>query len=471
MTLSSPRFGRPTWLRTTLARLAAKRRLAAFVAPGREVALALGVDLEGAGLRLVATPRHADALVLVGPIPPGLEPAIALTYAQMPRPRARLAIAAPATQAEVQSAVARLYGLFVEGAWAEQVAEHPHIDHSSMDSDMGGMDMVHMHMSMVMMTKDLPRSADGLPMEWLEVPFSPLFPGLPGGLGLLLTLDGDTVAAARVERGVLSRGLDATWPGPVDGFAERFAGLDPLSPVAYRALAEQALGATLGGSRIAALERERAASHLNWIAAFGFLLGDRWLEQRATKVHRQLARARDVVALGRVRDGVGAMRRTPLLRLRLAGVGQIEQQFVDLDGPVARAAGHTRDIRSDEPAYRELGFKAVIADGNDALARLQVRLGELEQSLDLLLAIGSDNKPVEAVRALENGVGEGTIETPRGAARLRIEVHKGSIVRVDLSSPSQRIVELVSAVADGRELADALLGVASLDLSPWEMDR
>ena len=35
-------------------------------------------------------------------------------------------------------------------------------------------------MSMVEMTKDLPRSSDDLPMEWVEAPFGPLFPGLPG---------------------------------------------------------------------------------------------------------------------------------------------------------------------------------------------------------------------------------------------------------------------------------------------------
>ena len=46
-------------------------------------------------------------------------------------------------------------------------------------------------MSMIEVTKDLPRSADGLAMDWMEVPFGPVFPGLPGGLKLTLTLDGD----------------------------------------------------------------------------------------------------------------------------------------------------------------------------------------------------------------------------------------------------------------------------------------
>jgi len=97
---------------------------------------------------------------------------------------------------------------------------------------MGEMDMDDMagggFMSMVMMTKDLPRSADGLPMDWLEVPFGPLFPGLPGGLRLRLTLDGDTVVRATVQPGALGRGLEEAWLGPVDGSVDRFAAIDPL---------------------------------------------------------------------------------------------------------------------------------------------------------------------------------------------------------------------------------------------------
>src|SRR6267378_3071767 len=129
MTLSGARLGRPTWWRRLTA-AASAAPLAAFVAPGREVALAQGINLESAGLRLVANPRHADVLVLVGEIPPGLANAVALTYAQMPRPRAILAIGAgpvmqlpsadvtiAAIQTEVEAGVARLSELFRESAW------------------------------------------------------------------------------------------------------------------------------------------------------------------------------------------------------------------------------------------------------------------------------------------------------------------------------------------------------------------
>jgi len=70
-----------------------------------------------------------------------------------------------------------------------------------------------------------------------------------------------------------------------------------------------------------------------------------------------------------------------------------------------------------------------------------------------------------------SGTGEATLETPRGAATLSIEIANAQITRAHLTSPSQRLVELIPAVAEGHELADALLGVASLDISPWEIDR
>lgn len=106
--------------------------------------------------------------------------------------------------------------------------EHDHMDHDDMD-----------FMSMVEMTKDLPRSGDGLAMEWVEVPFGPLFLGLPGGLSLRLTLDGDTVAEA--EAGSAVGSWDSFEQPTAGSLADRLAALDPLSPVAYRVLALRAV--------------------------------------------------------------------------------------------------------------------------------------------------------------------------------------------------------------------------------------
>jgi Ni,Fe-hydrogenase III large subunit len=47
----------------------------------------------------------------------------------------------------------------------------------------------------------------------------------------------------------------------------------------------------------------------------------------------------------------------------------------------------------------------------------------------------------------------------------------GEVRDVTLETPSMHHLRLVTSVAEGQEVADALAGVASLDLSPWEADR
>jgi Ni,Fe-hydrogenase III large subunit len=63
------------------------------------------------------------------------------------------------------------------------------------------------------------------------------------------------------------------------------------------------------------------------------------------------------------------------------------------------------------------------------------------------------------------------VETPRGTARLRLTLENGVVSDLSLDTPSTRHMGLIRAVVEQRELADALVGVASLDLSPWEVVR
>jgi Ni,Fe-hydrogenase III large subunit len=68
-----------------------------------------------------------------------------------------------------------------------------------------------------------------------------------------------------------------------------------------------------------------------------------------------------------------------------------------------------------------------------------------------------------------SATGQADIETPRGAASLTLSVVEGQVADVTVEAPSQLLATLVESLARDRELADALLGVASLDLSPWEL--
>ena len=357
--------------------------------------------------------------------------------------------------------------------------EHEGLEHGGHGGhDHGDMDF----MSMVEMTKDLPRSSDGLQMEWVEdAPFGPLFPGLPGGLTLTLTLDGDTVARAEAE-GIESRPSAEELAGPAEDLIDRLAQLDPLSPVAYRVLALRMLESTASVepdertafARVGALERERAMSHLGWLSIFGRLIGYHWLESRASELQLALARVSNVDEVARLWVEASRLPRRvekmPLLRRKLVGVGLLPEGAEPL-GPVARAGGVAEDSRACDEVYRTLGFEPVVRAGGDALSRLWLRLAEIEQSLDLIQKVGEMTVPGPAMNGEALGEGSAAVETPRGVATLRITPKEGALSAVELDEPSARHLGLVGALAEQQELADALVGVASLDLSPWGVAR
>jgi len=330
-------------------------------------------------------------------------------------------------------------------------------------------------MSMVDLTRDMPASADGLRMEWIELPFGPFFPGLPSGLGLTLTLDGDAVAKTQVHR--LLAGPIAADGMTAAEFVDHFAGLSPLSPDTSRHLAclalENAAGVVIdketATARAAAVERERIASHLGWLASLATQTGLVWMERRATALQLLVQTAPvDAIAAGAgpLRAFLHRLCKTPLLRSRLAGTGSIAKDDA-LRGPVARAQGMALDARADDPVYGALGFEIVTQDGGDALARLYQRCGEIGQSLDLIARAKSLSlAQIEKIGGI-SGTGEAVVETPRGAARLAVELDQGKLISATYDPPCAAHIEWLGDMIQDQEIADALVAINSLDLSPW----
>ena len=334
-------------------------------------------------------------------------------------------------------------------------------------------------MSMVEMTEGQPRSSDGLQMDWIEVPFGPFFPGLPAGLRLTLTLDGDTVAGSEVRSLVGRAELVDGPPMAVVDFVERLAAMMPLSPVAYRILAcasiEEAArvdpGQNARRGRAAAGERERIVSHLGWLAEFGTQSGFLWLAARAGAL--QLAvRDADIDGIAAqalaIRRLIRRVEAAPLMRMRLGRIARIGKD-TPASGPVDRARGGGSDARTGDPTLKDLGFEMRVRNGGDALARLRLRCDEIAQSLDLIAAAGRIAVPEVPDVETVSGEGAATIETPRGAAQLRVKLTDGKVVEAELDTPTDVNIALVETVTAQRELGDALAAVASLDLSPWEV--
>lgn len=548
--LSGARGVEPSFFRRLVSRAMA-RELSAFVVPGAEIVRAHGLDLPASGLAEAITPRHASVLVVVGELPEELAESAIVAYAQMPRPRAVLALGASEAslptapdfsgaldQGSLESGVAELRRLFSEAVFDTRAedfeaavlestieyacpmhpevvqdepgachkcgmdlvaqeaggGEHDHGKHDHGDSEdeqetheesseeegdeipspVSGDDF----MSMLEMTEGAPRGSDGLQMEWVRTPFGPLFPGLPGGLTLAFTLGGDTVE--QVEYGSAANGR-GDLRGAAASLGERAAGLDPLSPVSYRLLASRALEDAIGRdpdgntelARVLALERERAASHLSWLAGFGKIIGYEWLVRRAGDL-QLAARKAEAGEIAELREEARRLARrvdrTPLLRRRLAGIGEVSDPR-EATGPASRASGAGDDVRASEKIYAELGFESLVREEGDALARLRLRLAEIEQSLGLVEntvhpGIGAAF-PEASMPKTASGPGLASVETPRGAATLSLTLEEGSVVSAELDTPSKTHLRLVEEVTLQREVGDALVGVASLDLSPW----
>ncbi|WP_416337834.1 heavy metal-binding domain-containing protein [Halovibrio sp. HP20-59] len=363
-------------------------------------------------------------------------------------------------------------GASEEGSGHGHDHQHEHSGHDHGEHDHGGHDHgASGFMSMIEVTKDLQRSADGLQMDWLEVPFGPVFPGLPGGLKLTLTLDGDGVTEGQAtslvgmttegegsEENEENEGSQESEEMDADTFIEHLSSTMPLAPVTYRLLAclaiEQAAGLNddqaTTQARNGGLERERIASHLGWLAQLGRQLGFAWLTQRASTLQLQVREAnRDRLAeLEPALRALGTrLRRTPLLKSRLKDIGELSSEFSDLRGPVARAA----------------------SEGGNAWARLWQRLAEITASLDLIKASSEPALPSLRDIGEVSGTGEATVDTPRGEARLSLKLEHGKVKSYKLDTACSHHIDLVPKLVGGQELGDALLAVGSLDLSPWEV--
>jgi Respiratory-chain NADH dehydrogenase, 49 Kd subunit len=310
-------------------------------------------------------------------------------------------------------------------------------------------------------------SADGLVMESIELTYGPLGTPLPGGLAIDVTLDGDVVAASAVHALMRADPLDSGRDFP-----------DALSPVAWMV----ALAGTGGWLDIAAVELERAISHVAWLRSLGRLLDWEPMVDACAQGLASLQVSREVQRPGRadhdtwlraafgspdlaagreaLEEIVALLGRSRALRWRLRGRGVVtgaEAQEVGLLGPVGRASGRPMDARSTDARYAALGFDPVVRGEGDALARAVVRAEEALASVRLAdAALNEDSAAPAADRVVEG---------PRGPLHVR-----GSAGRSELDAPGADAARAAAAGAMvGLEWSAALVALASFDLSPWSV--
>ena len=110
---------------------------------------------------------------------------------------------------------------------------------------------------------------------------------------------------------------------------------------------------------------------------------------------------------------------------RLIGAGHLERALVEdygAVGPLARGSGLSTDARHERPYgdYRRLGLRVITAREGDAMARVNVRFGELAESLRILR---------QSIDHLRRRDGELHSPLPPRGERRRVRLGRGAAGR------------------------------------------
>jgi Ni,Fe-hydrogenase III large subunit len=166
---------------------------------------------------------------------------------------------------------------------------------------------------------------------------------------------------------------------------------------------------------------------------------------------------------------------------RLIGAGRLERALVEdysAVGPLARGSGLSTDARHERPYgdYRRLGLRVVTHREGDAMARVNVRFGELSESLRILRQSidqlrRRDGQLRTSLPEAGNGAGFGWAEAPQGELVIWVEIRHGVVHRVHVASPSLRNWALFDHAFPNDVLTDFAFIEHSFGLTPAGADR
>lgn len=278
------------------------------VAPG---ATACRVAVERELRRRGGTPAHsaaeADTLLVCGSVSASLAESADRIWAQLPVPRARIAVRdAAGVPGALDEATERLVD---SGLQRRMSARHDEVVAAEHHDDESGDDEMSMPGGLMMADRGPDR--DGLMLDQLHLQLGPVLPEWPAGLLVRVTLQGDVVQEAEVDR--VPCGPDAAGPAFWDELAIRAARGEPVEP-------EDAA-------------RRVAAAHLDSAARLLALSG---ADTAARRLRDELVEGTTpTTELARLARRV---RRSRTLRWSLAGIGPSHVEHL-VTGPPPMAAG------------------------------------------------------------------------------------------------------------------------------------
>ncbi len=163
----------------------------------------------------------------------------------------------------------------------------------------------------------------------------------------------------------------------------------------------------------------------------------------------------------------------PTLRLRMANVGVLSREDalkLSVVGPVARGSKVDIDVRKDQPyeAYGEIPFKEIVYDTCDVWARMNVRMDEVEESINIIDYV-LDHLPsgpikLDLPRAVPAGEAVCSLEAPRGELFYYVRSNGTEMPeRVKIRTPTFANIPSFLKSAIGESIADVPPNFVSLD--------
>jgi formate hydrogenlyase subunit 5 len=163
----------------------------------------------------------------------------------------------------------------------------------------------------------------------------------------------------------------------------------------------------------------------------------------------------------------------PSIKLRMKNVGTLRRDDalkLCVVGPTARGSGVDIDVRKDEPyeAYGEIPFKIITYDDGDTWARMNVRMDEVEESINII-EYALDHLPsgpfrVRAPRVVPAGEAVNRVEAPRGELFYYVRSNGTAYPeRVKVRTPTFANLPAFLKTAIGGSIADVPANFVSLD--------
>jgi formate hydrogenlyase subunit 5 len=366
----------------------------------------------------------------------------------------------------------------------------------------------------------LDHAVEGL--DVFRIPFGPVRSGVFEAIQFVIETGGEDVLRMHTRPFFKHRGLERRFaglaPDPGVHVAERIAGIATVAYAgAFCSAVERALGIEAPPHaqqwRTVHAELERLACHLDVIAKEAETTALSVAHARFQILKEQVSRVRAMLCGSRFGRGVlvpGGVRRDGAIPLddllgaldrlergflrdrrlflstasmtdRLIGAGRLPRRLIEqygAVGPLARGSAVSVDARHERPYghYRRVGLRVITSRDGDAMARINVRLGEIEESLRIMRStiddLRRDPGPLStALPAGGTGTGFGWSEAPQGELLAWVELRDGLLERVHFASPSLRNWALFDHAFPRDVLTDFAFIEHSFGLTPAGADR